>query len=305
MKPHETPLFHHNNVAVKMEALQPGGSHKARAARRMIREALVAGHLSKGGGRRIIEKSGGNLGVGLAFEAQRHGIAVDLVIGLSFSPLKRRLCQHFGANLIGENLLRAGFTPRQAITHLMKQDPDRWFFTDQFINPANLNAHLEETGPELVRQVAAIRQPGQGIILVKGAGTGASFEGISRCLRDAFGAVRCELVVPSGCDIAANVFVDHPLEGFAVGVRPPFLDLGYINAVHQIAPDVAMEGQAAMARHIGFFPGMTSGANYAAALSAAARHPNALIVTLAYDSGESYIRAASDPAPPTPQPAHV
>jgi len=136
--------------------------------------------------------------------------------------------------------------------------------------------------------------PDQALILVKGAGTGASFQGIATRLREHFANVRCELVMPPDCDLAGTCHRDHPLEGFAVGVGPPFLDPGLIDAVRIVDGAAAREGQRDMARDIGFFPGMSSGANYAAARIISRANPDALVVTLAYDSGESYL-----PRPPT------
>ena len=208
----------------------------------MIREARL-GHLSSGRRRRSskIRRQSWR-----ALRSRRSATGIAIWSSAVLSPL-RRLCQHFGANLIGENLLRAGFTPRQAITHLMNRTRIA-VFTDQFINPANPNAHLEETGPR-TGPSGNRGHPPAGTGHHSGHGrwvSGASFEGISRCLRDAFGAVSS-----SGCDIAANVSLPITARGLLQG-PPAILTFGYINAVDQIAPDVAMEGQAAMARHIGF-----------------------------------------------------
>lgn len=293
----ETPLRRNGNILVKMEALQPGSSHKARASRHIIREAIANGDLIPGGPRRILEKSGGNLGVGLAFEAARHGIGVDLVIGLSFSRIKRAMCERYGARVVHDDLLHAGMTPKEVVLKLVEEQPERYFFTDQFSNRANLAAHLSETGPEVVKQLRPLLRDGQPLLLVLGAGTGASFQGISTALKGAFDNVSCQLVMPEGCDLATNTFSDHPLEGFAVGVRPPFLDLALVDGIHQINGAKARAGQARMATDIGFLPGMTSGANYAVTHRLAASNPDALILTLAYDSGEAYLPCGCTPAP--------
>jgi cysteine synthase len=277
---------------VKMEAMQPASSHKARAARHILRRAIADGKLTPGGPVRLLEKSGGNLGVGLAYEASRYGISVDLVIGLSFSRTKRALCEQYGARVVHEDWLRDGMTPKEVIAQLIDEAPERFFFSDQFANEANLQAHLTETGPELAEQIAQVLEPGQELILVKGAGTGASFQGIATRLRERFEGVSCQLVMPQGCDLVTDTFSEHPLEGFAVGVKPPFLDLGLVDVTHYVSASDAAAGQAAMARDLGFFPGITSGANYATAKRIAAENPKALVATLAYDSGESYLGSA-------------
>lgn len=295
--PVESPLRRIGNIVVKMEALQPGSSHKARSARHIIAAAIEQGALTAGGPKRIIEKSGGNLGVGLAYEAARHGIGVDLVIGLSFSRIKRAMCERYGARVVGDAQLRAGMTPKEVVTTLLAEHPDRYFFTDQFANPANLAAHLAETGPEIVDQLRPILRHGQRLVVVLGAGTGASFQGIATHVKRAFANVSCVLVMPAGCDLATDTYVDHPLEGFAVGVRPPFLDPALIDQTQQIDTEAARQGQSDMARLLGFLLGMTSGANFAVARRLAAADPEALVFTLAYDSGEAYLPCGCASAP--------
>jgi cysteine synthase len=290
----KTPVRRNNNILVKIEALQPGSSHKARAARFMIENAIAKGDLKPGGRKRILEKSGGNLGVGLAYEANKYGIGVDLVIGLSFSRIKRALCEKYGAQVIGDSLLYEGFTPKEVVKKYINEHPERWHFIDQFNNLANIDAHLNETGPESVEQITALLSAKEKLILVKGAGTGASFQGVATCLKKEFQNVSCILVMPFGCDLSTEQFADHPLEGFAVGVRPPFLDTSLIDAIQYIDAASAWEGQRAMARDIGFFPGASSGANYAAAKLIADANPDAIILTFAYDSGEAYL---AGPAP--------
>jgi cysteine synthase len=275
------------NLLVKLELLNPGGSHKSRAARHIVDRAIREGELAPGGSRRIIEKSGGNLGVGLALAAARHDIGVDLVIGLSFSPIKRALCEAFGARLVGVEALRAGASPKEVVRDLVDRDPDGYYFTDQFANEANLAAHRSETGPELVAQLREAGLDGaRPIILVKGAGTGASLTGVAERLKDVFPDVSIVAVQPAGCEMLAGRFRDHALEGIAVGVTPPFLDATLVDEIADVSNEEARAGQRRMARETGFFPGASSGACYAVAAGVAARRPDALVVTLAYDFGD-------------------
>lgn len=226
-----------------MESRNPAGSHKARSARFVIERAISEGHLTPGGKRRILEKTGGNFGVGLAYEAGRHNIGVDLVIGLSFSRVKRNLCEHFGARIVGDDLLNEGKSPREVVEQYLADGQNDYYFTDQFNNPANLEAHTVETGPEIVRQIKdEVGDTDKQIILVKGAGTGASFSGIAAALRETFANVALHLVVPDGCDLQASKFVDHTIEGITVGILPPFLDLSQIDLFHSATRDMAIQG---------------------------------------------------------------
>lgn len=108
-----------------------------------------------------MDKSGGNLGVGLAYEAARHDIGVDLVIGLGFSRTKRALCEHYGARIIHDDWLRDGMSPKEVVAQCLKTQPERYFFSDQFANQANLEAHLNETGPEFADQIAQVLASGK------------------------------------------------------------------------------------------------------------------------------------------------
>lgn len=279
------------NIRAKLELFNPGGSHKSRAARHIIARALASGHLSAGSPRRILEKSGGNFGVGLAYEANKHGIGVDLVIGLNFSPIKRALCEAFGARLVGVDLLQAGLQPREVITKLLADEPELYFFTDQFSNAANMDAHVHETGPEICGQLRGDMDQYAGIILAVAAGTGASAAGIGRSLRHAFKDVKIVLNQPENCSYGANRYGDHAQLGTAVGVFPPFLDLSSVNDVVSVTDADARQGQRDFARDTGIYPGPSSGGNYCVARKLAARFPDHLVVTVIYDSGEGYIDA--------------
>ncbi|PTE19565.1 pyridoxal-5'-phosphate-dependent protein [Cereibacter changlensis JA139] len=286
MTPVISPL---TNLRIKMEHLNPGGSHKSRAARYIIESAIVAGELRPGGPRRILEKSGGNFGIGLAYEAAKHDIGVDLVIGLSFSPLKRVLCQEYGARLVGLDLLHQGMQPKDVVATLLAADANRYFFTNQFANPGNFEAHLHETGPEIVQQVRADLDRFAGCSLVLGAGTGAHAAALATVLRESCAVVELVLVEPENCSFAEGRFGDHAQKGTAVGVLPPFLDFAHVDRIIPVSDAEAFEGQKRFARETGFYPGPTSGANYHLACQNAATSPERLVISMIYDAGDCYL----------------
>jgi cysteine synthase len=280
------------NLFAKLELFNSGGSHKMRAARRVVARAIESGDLTPHGPRRIIEKSGGNFGVGLAYEASRYGIGVDLVIGLSFSPLKRALCQEYGARLVGVDLLRQGLQPKEVITKYLADEPDLYYFTDQFSNPGNVEAHLDETGPELAAQVAPHLGQYKGCILVVAAGTGASAAGVSRAMRARIPGLTVVLNQPQGCCYRSGVYSSHAQQGTAVGVAPPFLDLDAMDRIETVSDADARLGQRQFAGDTGIFPGPSAGGNYVLARRIAERCPDHLVATLIYDAGEGYLDAA-------------
>ena len=277
------------NLLVKLEHYNPTGSHKYRAAKYIVSKALLDGQLKPYGEKRIIEKSGGNFGLGLAFEASKHGIGVDLVIGLSFSPIKRILCEQFGARLVGLDLLKKGVQPKDVISIMLRKNEGKYFFSDQFNNPENLRAHYQETGTEVVAQIRQEALSGEEIILVKGAGTGASLTGIAKKLRESFDKVKVFLVHPSSCDIKGGKFGEHIMEGTMVGVHPPFLDLNLVDDLISVTNAQAMEGQRMLAQQIGIFPGISSGANFYAAFTMSQKFKKTTFITVSYDLGEGYL----------------
>lgn len=285
-----TPIYAMTpRLLLKLEQLNIGGSHKTRSARWMITEAVNCGLLSPG--KTILEKTGGNLGIGLAIEAARRGIAVELAVGLSFSARKKALLTRYGASLIGDDMLRRGLLPRDVIAyHLENQNAMGKFyvFLDQFSNNANLHAHLRETGGEIVQYIKSSNLGDEKLILVGGVGSGASISGVGWALKDAFPHVNVVAVQPEGCDIMQQVFVEHDLQGLAVGVKPTILRDDIIDNWASCSEKDALVAREWLLKTHGIFAGLSTGANIHIAHKMARTHPNDVIISFVYDSGESY-----------------
>ena len=274
----------------KFECNNPGGSHKVRAARFIIEAAVAAGDIVAGQ-TTVIEKTGGNFGFGLAVACHQLGVPVDLAVGLSFSPIKRRYLELFGARLVGIEMLKAGATPRQVVEWHIENAValgKQYFYTDQFNNPASVAAHELETGVEIAAQFKAWPETRR-ITFVSCAGTGASLTGIARALKTAGYEVDVVLVEPDGCDSRAGLFVDHKLEGMAVGVTPPFLDWTLVSSVRRVRFDEVLEQQRTFGQQPGYFVGYTSAACLAVAEPIARDLPkHHKVLTLIYDHGLWY-----------------
>jgi len=281
----------HEKILTKLEMNNPGGSHKYRAARFIIETALRSGAIIPGV-TTIIEKTGGNFGFGLVAACHKYNVAVELAVGLGFSQMKRDLLECFGATLIGKEMLSAGASPKEVVNyHLENQIAlgRSYYYTNQFENPVGVNAHRFETAVELAQQLA-LAGVGKDLMFVGGAGTGASFTGITLGLRDQGFEVATALIDPLGCDSREGIFTDHRFEGMAVGVCPPFLDWSLVDVRCQVSQYEMLEAQRRFYMQTGTFVGNTAAACLSAAqrLAQLAEHRHRTFVTIAYDSGLWY-----------------
>ncbi|GAB2580191.1 pyridoxal-phosphate dependent enzyme [Dyella jejuensis] len=279
-------------VLMKFECDNPGGSHKVRAARYLIEKAVRDGRIVPGE-TVVVEKTGGNFGFGLAVVCHELHVQVELAVGLGFSAVKRRCLEMFGARLIGIDMLSRGATPKEVVAWRLDQasrSGQSCFFTDQFSNLASLHAHEFETGAELIEQLRQWPRLKQ-VIFVGCAGTGASFTGITRALRSQY-EVTCILVEPEGCDSAQGIFAEHPFEGMAVGVAPPFLEWELIQARYAVSPQMAMETKRRFCQSHGYLIGNTTAACLTVAMQLAQRLTDEQkVVLLFYDHGLWYTQS--------------
>ncbi|ROO25615.1 pyridoxal-phosphate dependent enzyme [Salinisphaera japonica] len=279
-------------LLMKFECEQTGGSHKTRAARWMIRNGIKRGEIIPGE-TTILEKTGGNLGFGLGLAAAELGCEVNVVIGLSFSPLKREAIKYFGAQSVGEDLLHDGLQPKAVIQHLLdnqQADGKRYYYVDQLNNRDGLEAHEYELGPEIARQIDDLHEC-KNVVFVTSAGTGAHLTGISRALRRAGYGVRVVLVEPEGCDSRQNIFAEHSLEGISVGVVPPLIDWSLVEEHTTVSEARMLQTRRAFMASHGYLIGNTSAACLAAAETVRNEigpDQNWLVLTIAYDSGLWY-----------------
>lgn len=279
-------------ILLKFECNNPGGSHKTRAARRIVQDAIAQGDIIPEH-TTVIEKTGGNFGFGLAVACHEYGVSVELAVGLSFSPVKRHCLEIFGAQLIGLDMLGRGATPRDVVEWHLARAADmgkHYFYTDQFNNSKNVEAHEKETGAELAQQLRAWPEI-ERLMFVACAGTGASITGITRALRHHGYAVETILVEPAGCDASRGIFVDHKLEGMAVGVAPPLIDWSLIQSRETVRYEEMLETQRWLSRHSGYYIGNTSAACLSVARKFATRNrdDHRKVIAIAYDHGHWYL----------------
>lgn len=270
------------DVFVKLEQLNPGGSVKDRLGTGMISRAVRDGHLRPGG--TIIEPTAGNTGVGLALAGVQMGYRVILCVPEHFSIEKREVMRALGGEVV--------LTPKDAgikgaidkAEELARSIPGS-YVPQQFANPYNSETHYETTGPEIYEQL-----DGRVDAFVAGAGTGGTFTGVARYLRERLPDVHCALVEPEGSILGGGEAGPHEVEGIGASFFPPVLDMSLANEVIRIDDRPAFRTVARLAAEEGILGGSSAGANVAAALQVA-RHLGAgrRVVTLIPDAAERYM----------------
>ena len=270
-------------VWIKSERSNPGGSVKDRIALAMVEAAEASGALQAGG--TIIEPTSGNTGVGLAMVAAVKGYQLVLVMPDSMSVERRRLMLAYGA--------RFDLTPREkgmkgAIARaeeLAAQTPGSWI-PQQFENPANVQAHERSTAQEILADFP------QGIdALITGVGTGGHLTGCARVLKPRMPQLKVFAVEPTQSPvISGGAPGPHPIQGLGAGFIPKNLDTSLLDGVLQVEAEAAREYARRCAREEGLLVGISSGATLAAIAAKLPELPaNAVVLGFNYDTGERYL----------------
>lgn len=270
------------DVFAKLEFLNPGGSIKDRAALGMILAAEREGKLRPGS--TIVEATAGNTGVGLALVGVNRGYRVVLFVPEGFAEEKCILMRGFGAEVhrtpVDEGMAGA---IRRAMA-LAKDNPDVFAFL-QFENPANPQFHHDTTAAELWEQMEG-RVDG----FVAGVGTGGTFTGIARYLKERNAAVRTVAVETEGSILQGGEPGPHKVEGIGVHFVPETFDYDVADEIVAVKDTDAFAMVKRMASEEGLLGGSSAGANMHAALELAKRlGAGKRVVTIVPDSAERYL----------------
>lgn len=271
------------DIFVKLEFLNPGLSVKDRIGIGMIERAERDGLLEPGG--TIIEPTAGNTGVALALAGVQKGYRVILCVPENFSIEKREVMKALG----GEVVLtpkEAGMKAAIAKAQELAQSIAGAYVPQQFANPYNTEAHFETTGPEIFEQME-----GRVDAWLAGAGTGGTFTGVAKYLRERLPSVECYVVEPQGSILKGGEAGPHEVEGIgASSFIPPVLDMALATDVIRVDDDPAFEMVARLAREEGILGASSAGANVTAALEVARRLGRGKrVVTIIPDASERYM----------------
>lgn len=268
------------NVAVyaKAEWYNPGGSVKDRPALWMIRDGERRGLLRPGV--RIADATSGNTGIAYATLGAALGYQVTLALPANASPERRRILRSLGAELLLTDPLEGMDAAIRKIRALVREHPERYFYPDQYNNPANPRAHEESTGPEIWAQTG-----GRVTHFVAALGTSGTFMGIGRFLRARNPDVRLIAVQPDG--------PYHALEGVkhmaSTTLVPGIYDPTLADATIEIRSEEAFAMARRLARTEGLMVGVSAAANVAAALRVARDLREGVVVTILCDGAAKYL----------------
>lgn len=278
-----TPLVSLNTIAeragaafelsAKAEHLNPTGSVKDRTARGIVLDALSEGRLPSG--RTLMDASSGNTAVAYAMLGARLGFPVELVLPANAHPSRVTRIRAFGANIVFTDASDGTDGAQREARKRAAEQPDRYFFPDQYNNPSNPRAHYTSTGPEIWDQTG-----GRVTHFVAGVGTGGTISGVSRFLKEQKPTVYVIGVEPTG--------PIHGIEGLKhlpTALRPSTYDEHLIDETLRVETEEAVAMQHRLAGEEGLLVGASAGAAVFAAVEVGRRNPGAVVVTILPDGG--------------------
>lgn len=267
-------------LLAKAEYLNPGGSVKDRPARAMLLDGIRRGLLAPG--KKILEATSGNTGIADAMMGSALGFPVTLCVpAKGSSEHKTAILRAFGAEIVPTDPLEGSDGAIRKARAMAAEEPEKYFYPDQYSNPANWKSHFETTGPEILEQTRS-----EITHFVAGLGTTGTFMGVARYLKSRPGRVVCVSMQPDG--------PMHGLDGMkhmGSAMVPAIYDPGLADANLEVATEEAFAMCRRLAREEGLLVGPSAAANVVASLRVArdlAPGP-ATIVTILCDGGGRYL----------------
>ena len=280
----EKELNLYAKILVKIESFNPAGSIKDRAALYMLNDALSRGVIKDGA--TIIEPTSGNTGIGLAAIGVRRGYKVILTMPSTMSVERINLLKAYGAEVVltdGKLGMKGAIEKAKEI----KNSTPNSIILSQFDNPANIEAHYKTTGPEIWNDT-----DGKVDIFVAGVGTGGTFSGVSKYLKEKNDKVITVAVEPKNSPmIRSGISGIHKLQGIGANFVPNNFDKSVCDAIIGVSDDDAFNAARLLVKKEGVLSGISSGAALAAAITLAEKKENEgkVIVVILPDTGDRYL----------------
>jgi cysteine synthase B len=270
-------LSHRVQVYAKAEWFNPGGSIKDRPAFNILRTALASCDLVPG--RRLLDSTSGNMGIAYTTFGAAMDVPVTLVLPANASPERIAILRALGAELVLSDPLEGSDGAIRVARRMAAENPELYYYANQYDNPANWQAHYLTTGPEIWQQTA-----GRVTHIVAGLGTSGTLTGVSRYVRQFNPDIQLIAVQPDGAF--------HGLEGLKhmpTAIQPGIFDPALPDRTLEISTEEAYSMVRRLAREEGLFVGISSGAAAAAALKVAQELEEGTVVTVFPDAGYKYL----------------
>lgn len=268
------------NIYAKIEGSSPGGSCKDRIGIYMVDKAEKEGKLKDGS--TIIEATAGNTGIGIALAAINKGYKIIFIVPDKFSIEKQKIMKALGAEIINTPKEEGMEGAIRLANSLLSEIPNS-LSLNQFTNEANPLAHYETTGKELYEDL-----DGEIDYFVAGAGSGGTFSGILKFLKENIPDVKGVLADPVGSTIGGGECGSYKIEGIGNNFIPETMKMSLVDDVIKVSDDEAFDSVKLLAKKEGLIVGSSSGAALAAALKLAEKIEKGNIVTVFPDRGDRY-----------------
>jgi S-sulfo-L-cysteine synthase (O-acetyl-L-serine-dependent) len=285
----QTPLLRLREVAksapdvevyVKLEFANPGGSVKDRPALRIMKDAIADGRLTED--KILIDATSGNTGVAYAMVGAALGVRVELVMPKNVTKARKDITQVYGAKLVYSDPMEGSDGAIRVCKARVLENPDKYFYADQYSNPSNPLAHFHGTGVEILDALGDRLSA-----FVTGLGTSGTMMGTTRRMREHSRKIRCIAVEPAEAL--------HGLEGLkhmGSSIVPPIYDSGLPDEILPVSTEDGWDMSDKVAELEGLHVGHSTGANIFAAVKIAERlqkeQGGGAVVTIACDRGDRY-----------------
>ena len=275
-----------DKIYAKLESVNPSGSIKDRMALAILDAAELRGELMQGG--IIVEATSGNSGIAFSMLAAERGYKMIVVMPSNMSEERKEMIRAYGAKIVevGPGDFAGAVEKRDKLVKELDA-----FCPNQFANPDNVDCHYKHTGKEIRHQVSHLEGGPAISAFVAGTGTGGTLMGVRKALIRKFPDLITIAVEPGESAVMSGGEIkEHSIQGIGDGFIPPIVDMDCVDEVAVISSPDAILRSRRLARELGLFVGISSGANVLAAERYVEEHqPEGIVITILPDRGERYM----------------